>query len=557
MSNKVLNILKEYGQDANRRAPSIPLAEIETRSAERSTGRMVLDDRIPPTRRRSLAIALTAAIVAALAIASTPLLFRGMESEVAAPDVNTTVAEVPTTSAEAVPTDDADPTPAVSVPVMSPVPPEVLAMSGDWSLAYIAEHSASVRAALATPQGRLLLAGMGPHLAVSSDGGTAWEEADPSGTVRSQAGFLSAGAATNGDVVVVAGRTCELQGDAREYDGEPYESFPCPQELGLWATSDLQNWARVDLPESIFPTCVGVIGECYAGVEHLIGGSSGFLATGTFTTDSDPTMCTRYEVEQLVLTSHDGIAWMNHAAPQPGVLGLPEWQAAWDDPDCQVERALVPLGYVDGRWLTMLRFSTGFETKPAAFELDGSAIEWSSEWGQYRAEWQHLAFFDDQQGEWSLAGASPSPSGWLVAAQASGFDGIVLGGSTSLDCDADGAAIWLTTDGMSMESASFVGGSPTGCVSSIAASGSGYLAIVGDSDEPPSVWYSADGNRWHRADLPAEIHDPYLVSSSETVIVVGSTEIEVLRPATIDEDGNDTYAWMTEYVSAVWVWQAS
>jgi hypothetical protein len=253
----------------------------------------------------------------------------------------------------------------------------------------------------------------------------------------------------------------------------------------------------------------------------------------------------------LVLTSHDGISWTNQAAPQPAALGLPKWQSAWDDPDCHVERTLVPLGRIDGRWLTMLRFGVGFETEPADLELDGSVIEWSSDWGQYRAEWQHLVLFDDQQGEWSLAGPDLSLNEWPVAAPAPALDGLILGGSS--DCDTVGASIWTTTDGLSFDNAFFEGRTPKACVSSISASDFGYLAILENSE----LWYSSEAKQWHSVDLPKEIRDPYLVASSDIVMVFGWTEIEVLRAATVDDDGNDTYAWMTEDVSAVWIWQTS
>jgi hypothetical protein len=90
-------------------------------------------------------------------------------------------------------------------------------------------------------------------------------------------------------------------------------------------------------------------------------------------------------------------------------------------------------------------------------------------------------------------------------------------------------------------------------VSSISASDFGYLAILENSE----LWYSSEAKQWHSVDLPKEIRDPYLVASSDIVMVIGWTEIEVLRAATVDDDGNDTYAWMTEDVSAVWIWQTS
>lgn len=556
MANDVLDSLATYGDQADRRAPAILLDEIAGRSGGQVAGLTIVDTHFPSMPRKGWAIAMTAAGIAIVAIASIPMLFGGAQPEVASPDVSTTVAITPTTSVALVPTDDAAPSTTVSTPTALPTPPEVHALSDGWSLAYIAEHSGSVWAALEASQGQLLLAGMGPHLAVSSDDGATWEEADPSGTVRSQAGFLSGGAATNGDMTVVAGRTCEMQGDAREYAGEPYEPFPCPQEPGLWSTSDLQNWARVDLPESVFPTCVDVSGECYSGVEHLIGSDSGFLATGTFTTNSGPTTCTAYSVEQLVLTSRDGISWTGHEAPEPATLGLREWQAAWDDPECHVDRTLVPLGHVDGRWLTTLRFSTGFETKPEYLDLDGSLFEWSDDWGQYRTEWHQLVWFDQEQGTWTPAGTSFAPTEF-VATQATGSDGVVLGGSRSWDCDTVGASIWYTTKAGRFETASFIGGAPTACVTSVAASGSGYLATVGESLGSPSLWYSADASQWHKVVIPDEINDPYLVSWSEAVVVVGWTEIDVLAPATIDENGNNTFVWMTVPASAVWIWQGA
>jgi hypothetical protein len=555
MADNLLNSLKMYGEDANRRAPSILLDEISDRGGEMGAGVETAHTHVPATRRKGWAIAVAAAGVAIVVIATVPILFGGAEPDVSAPSINIASAVPPTTSIAVVPTDDAAPSTTVSTPTTLTPPPEVQALSDGWSLAYIAEHSGTVWAALETAEGQLLLAGMGPHLAVSSDNGATWEEADPSGTVRSQAGFLSGGAATNGDVTVVAGRTCEMQGDARQYAGEPYEPFPCPQEPGLWATSDLENWTRVDLSESTFPTCVGVSGECYSGIEYLIGTDSGLLATGTFTTDSDPGECTDYSVEQLVLTSGDGISWTGQEPPEPSTLGLHEWQAAWDDPDCHVDRTLVPLGHADGRWLTMLSFSTGFETEPEDLDLDGSVIEWSDDWGQYRTEWQQLVWFDEQQARWTHVETDLAPIGRVVAAQMSGSDQMVLGGSTSWDCETVGAAIWYTTESAGFEAASFIGGAPAGCVVSISASEIGYAAIAGDSQEGQSFWYSTDARQWHRVEVSDEIHEPYLVSLSDVVMVAGWTEIEVLADTRVDENGNDVVIWMTQPASAVWVWQ--